>query len=82
MLHASYQSHIGTDGYIAPDARPDDGVIWLLVIRAGASRSQLLQVKSLIIINNNKLKRNGKNVCVVHSSRLQFYSIFHIICIF
>jgi len=45
MVHANYQSHIGTDGYIAPDARPDDGVIWLLVIRAGASRSQLLQVK-------------------------------------
>ncbi|XP_059471901.1 sphingosine kinase 2-like isoform X2 [Neocloeon triangulifer] len=43
MVHASYQSHIGADGYIAPDARPDDGVIWLVVIRAGASRSQLLQ---------------------------------------
>jgi len=44
MLHACYQTHIGTDEYMAPDARPDDGIIWLFVIRAGASRSQLLQV--------------------------------------
>ncbi|CAB3370910.1 Hypothetical predicted protein [Cloeon dipterum] len=43
MVHANYQSHIGSDCYIAPDARPDDGVIWLAVIRAGATRSQLLQ---------------------------------------
>ncbi|KAF4518920.1 hypothetical protein B566_EDAN006758 [Ephemera danica] len=43
MVHANYQTHISYDCYIAPDARLDDGVIWLIVVRAGVSRAQLLQ---------------------------------------
>ncbi|XP_072378105.1 sphingosine kinase 1-like [Diabrotica undecimpunctata] len=43
MVHASYQSHLGEDCLFAPDATLNDGKIWLLIVRAGATRSQLLQ---------------------------------------
>lgn len=42
MVHASYQTHLGEDCYFAPNARLNDGIIWLLVLHAGLSRSQLL----------------------------------------
>lgn len=42
MIHASYQSHMSEDSLFAPDAKLNDGTIWLLIVRAGASRSQLL----------------------------------------
>lgn len=42
-MHASYQSHLGEDCLFAPDAKLNDGTIWLLIVRAGASRSQMLQ---------------------------------------
>ncbi|XP_034943663.1 sphingosine kinase 1-like [Chelonus insularis] len=43
IVQASYQSHIGEDGFIAPQAKLADGVIWLLIVRAGVTRSELLQ---------------------------------------
>ncbi|KFB52893.1 AGAP006995-PA-like protein [Anopheles sinensis] len=42
MVHAAYQTHLSTDCYFAPQSRLNDGIIWLLIIRAGVSRSQLL----------------------------------------
>lgn len=43
MVHASYQTHLGEDCLIAPDAKLNDGIIWLLIIRDNVSRAQLLQ---------------------------------------
>ncbi|KAL1516968.1 hypothetical protein ABEB36_000794 [Hypothenemus hampei] len=43
MVHASYQTHLGEDCLFAPEAQLNDGRIWLLVVKHGASRSQLLQ---------------------------------------
>ncbi|XP_060520987.1 sphingosine kinase 2 [Cylas formicarius] len=43
MVHASYQSHLGEECFFAPEARLNDGRIWMLVVKAGASRTQLLQ---------------------------------------
>uniref|UniRef100_A0A182NM59 YegS/DAGK C-terminal domain-containing protein n=1 Tax=Anopheles dirus TaxID=7168 RepID=A0A182NM59_9DIPT len=42
MVHAAYQTHLSTDCYFAPESNLNDGIIWLLIIRAGVSRSQLL----------------------------------------
>ncbi|XP_058833127.1 sphingosine kinase 2-like [Topomyia yanbarensis] len=42
MAHAAYQSHLSTDCFFAPRSKLNDGVIWLLIIKAGVSRSQLL----------------------------------------
>lgn len=42
MVHVSYQSYIGEDFLFAPRSELSDGVMWMLVIRAGVTRSQLL----------------------------------------
>lgn len=42
MVHASYQTHLGEDCLFAPNSRLNDGIIWLLILHAGLSRSQLL----------------------------------------
>lgn len=43
MVHASYQTHIGADCFFAPQSQLNDGLIWLCVIRAGATRQDLLK---------------------------------------
>lgn len=43
MVHASYQTHLGEDVLFAPNAKLDDGIIWLLIIKDDITRSQLLQ---------------------------------------
>ncbi|XP_031787619.1 sphingosine kinase 2 isoform X2 [Nasonia vitripennis] len=43
MVQAAYQTHLGQDCYFAPRAKIADGIIWLLIIRAGISRTNLLQ---------------------------------------
>jgi hypothetical protein len=49
LVHASYQSHLGSDCLFAPNSKLADGIIWLVVIRAGISRGQLLQVGYLYV---------------------------------
>ena len=46
MVHASYQSHLAGDVFFAPGCKPNDGIIWLLVVKAGISRVNLLQVRN------------------------------------
>lgn len=43
MVHAAYQTHIASDCFFAPSAQLNDGVIWLCIIRGGASRQDLLK---------------------------------------
>jgi sphingosine kinase len=42
MVHAAYQTHLAGDCFFAPSSKLNDGLIWLLIIKAGVSRSQLL----------------------------------------
>lgn len=42
MVHAAYQTHLSGDCYFAPSSKLNDGIIWLVIIRGGCSRSQLL----------------------------------------
>lgn len=51
MVHAAYQSHLGQDYFFAPRAKLADGIIWLMIVKAGITRANLLQVNS--IIKNN-----------------------------
>lgn len=44
MVHAAYQSHLGQDYFFAPRARLADGIIWLLIVKAGITRANLLHV--------------------------------------
>lgn len=48
MVHAAYQSHLGQDYFFAPRAKLADGIIWLMIVKAGITRANLLQVNSLI----------------------------------
>ncbi|KAJ8683243.1 hypothetical protein QAD02_019035 [Eretmocerus hayati] len=43
MVYAAYQSHMSQDCHFAPRAKLNDGIIWLLIIKAGISRTGLLQ---------------------------------------
>ncbi|XP_067639393.1 sphingosine kinase 2 [Eurosta solidaginis] len=43
MVHAAYTTHLSTDCFFVPDSRLNDGIIYLVIIRAGVSRPQLLQ---------------------------------------
>nr|XP_034831270.1 sphingosine kinase 1 [Maniola hyperantus] len=42
MVHVSFQSYIGEDLFFAPSSLLSDGVMWMLIIKAGISRSQVL----------------------------------------
>lgn len=42
MVHAAYQTHLGSDCYFVPQAKFNDGIIYVVIIRSGISRSQLL----------------------------------------
>jgi len=44
MVHAAYQTHLGQDYFFAPRATLADGVIWLLIAKAGITRANLVQV--------------------------------------
>ncbi|KAK6632644.1 hypothetical protein RUM43_013412 [Polyplax serrata] len=44
MVQASYQTHIGSDCFMVPGAKLSDGIIWLMFVRGGVSRSQMLQI--------------------------------------
>lgn len=44
MVQASYQTHIGSDCFMVPSAKLSDGIIWLMFVKGGATRSQMLQV--------------------------------------
>ncbi|XP_011630564.1 sphingosine kinase 2 [Pogonomyrmex barbatus] len=43
MVHAAYQTHLGQDYFFAPRATLADGVIWLLIVKAGITRANLVQ---------------------------------------
>lgn len=43
LVHAAYQTHIGSDCFFAPSSQLNDGVIWLMIIRGGASRQELFK---------------------------------------
>ncbi|KFM61776.1 Sphingosine kinase 2, partial [Stegodyphus mimosarum] len=42
LVYVCEQTHISTDVLFAPDAKLDDGIMWLIMIRAGVSRAQVM----------------------------------------
>lgn len=59
MVHAAYQSHLGQDYFFAPRAKLADGIIWLMIIKAGITRANLLQVNSSIKNNISGLSNSN-----------------------
>ncbi|GFV92350.1 hypothetical protein TNCV_3949601 [Trichonephila clavipes] len=42
MVYACHQTHLSSDVLFAPEAKMDDGIMWLIVIKAGVSRAQAM----------------------------------------
>ncbi|XP_061714862.1 sphingosine kinase 1-like [Cydia pomonella] len=64
MVHVSYQAYIGEDLLFAPRSQLSDGVMWMLIIKAGISRSQLLSF--LLGINNgNHAESNNEYIKLI-----------------
>ncbi|GFU30022.1 sphingosine kinase 2 [Nephila pilipes] len=42
MVFACHQTHLASDVLFAPEAKMDDGIMWLIVIKAGVSRAQAM----------------------------------------
>lgn len=60
MVHAAYQTHLGQDYFFAPRATLADGIIWLLIIKAGITRANLVQVSYI-----KKLDKRRKNSILI-----------------
>lgn len=58
MVHAAYQTHLGQDYFFAPRATLADGVIWLLIVKAGITRSNLVQVSNCIQKQHKRTEKN------------------------
>ncbi|KAL5292176.1 SPHK1 family protein [Megaselia abdita] len=42
MVHATYQTHLSSDVFFVPSSKLSDGIIWLVIIKAGVTRPALL----------------------------------------
>lgn len=47
-VSASYQTHLGSDIIMAPDARFSDGIIHMCLVRAGVLKSELIQLMGMM----------------------------------
>ena len=43
MVYASHLTHLNSSCFYAPLAKPNDGIIWLVVINGNVARTQILQ---------------------------------------
>lgn len=70
MVHAAYQSHLGQDYFFAPHAKLADGIIWLVIIKAGITRANLLQFL-LGLSTGTHLTRSGIDMIPVKAFRIE-----------
>ncbi|XP_076394116.1 sphingosine kinase 2 isoform X2 [Megachile rotundata] len=70
MVHAAYQSHLGQDYFFAPRAKLADGIIWLVIVKAGITRANLLQFL-LGLSNGTHLTRSGIDMIPVKAFRIE-----------
>ncbi|XP_015428810.1 PREDICTED: sphingosine kinase 2-like [Dufourea novaeangliae] len=70
MVHAAYQSHLGQDYFFAPRAKLADGIIWLIIVKAGITRATLLQFL-LGLSSGTHLTRSGIDMIPVKAFRIE-----------
>ncbi|XP_076176805.1 sphingosine kinase 2 isoform X2 [Ptiloglossa arizonensis] len=70
MVHAAYQSHLGQDYFFAPRAKLADGLIWLIIVKAGITRANLLQFL-LGLSSGTHLTRSGIDMIPVKAFRIE-----------
>lgn len=64
MVHVSYQCYIGEEFLFAPRSQLSDGVMWMLIIKAGISRSRLFSFL-LGIANGDHAESNDEHVKLI-----------------
>ena len=70
MVYAINTAYIGATLFIAPKAKLDDGVIWLLVIRKGVSKMELFDIL-FSIENGEHVGKPGVELVPVSAFRLE-----------
>ncbi|KAK8390649.1 hypothetical protein O3P69_010391 [Scylla paramamosain] len=53
MVYCSQQTHITSDVLIAPQATPDDGYLWLMMLRRSCPKTTIAKVTSIFILSVN-----------------------------
>lgn len=70
LVYACHQTHLSTDVLFAPDAKLDDGIMWLIVIRAGVSRAQVMYFLASLQTGDH-VHSPYVDVTPIHAFRLQ-----------
>ncbi|KAH8294494.1 hypothetical protein KR044_005276, partial [Drosophila immigrans] len=65
MVHAAYTTHLASDCFFAPDSKLNDGLIYLVVIRAGVGRSQLLNFLLSMHNGSHLPEAEDPHICVL-----------------
>ncbi|XP_017852122.1 sphingosine kinase 2 [Drosophila busckii] len=65
MVHAAYTTHLASDCYFAPSSRLNDGLIYLVVIRGGVGRPQLLNFLLSMQSGNHLPSEPDPFICVL-----------------
>ncbi|XP_064087561.1 sphingosine kinase 2-like [Macrobrachium nipponense] len=69
IIYAVYQSHIGTDVFLAPNAALNDGIIWLLLVRGDATKSSI--TKFLLGMDGSHINIPGVEMIPVEAFRVE-----------
>lgn len=68
LVHCSQQTHITSDVFFAPQATPDDGCMWLLMLRRSCPKSTI--VKLLLGLDGRHLTYPGVEMVPVEAMRI------------
>ncbi|KAK4306089.1 hypothetical protein Pmani_022066 [Petrolisthes manimaculis] len=69
MMYGSYQSYIGSDVFISPDSTPDDGCIYLIIIKGNTPKSTIARL--LLGIDGSHVNLPGVEYIPVEALRIE-----------
>lgn len=74
LVYVSLQTHLASDIFIAPNAKLDDGVMWLLIIRADVSRVQVINFLTCLQ-SGTHVDNPYVDMIPIHAFRLEPFSL-------
>lgn len=73
LVYACHQTHLSTDVFFAPEAKLDDGIMWLVMIRGGVSRAQVMYFLASLQ-SGDHVHIPYVDVIPIHAFRLEPYT--------
>lgn len=70
LVYACHQTHLSTDVFFAPQAKLDDGIMWLVMIRGDVSRAQVMYFLASLQTGDH-VHIPYVNVIPIHAFRLE-----------